>query len=225
MNRYGGKTLKETGELVKNSFRNIYCVGRNYALFADEMGNTMPESPIIFMKPTHSLEIMNGDYIQLYGNRGEVNCEAELVLHIGRSYEKGLYVNELVDKMTVGIDFTYREVLNEVKKKGQPWLAAKGFLGSSAIGEFRSFTSESILQHDFQLRKNGITLQVGNVKNMIFSLQTLIDFIAENYGLGGGDLIFTGTPGGIGKIQNNDVLEIQWGKDILGSCKIMLKQS
>jgi fumarylpyruvate hydrolase len=208
--------------MIQKSFGNIYCVGRNYASFANEMGNAMPEKPIIFMKPTHSIEKMSGEYIPFYGDKGEFNCEVEIVLHIGRPYERGIYVNELIDKITLGIDFTYREVLNEVKKKGQPWLPAKGLLNTTAIGEFRSFTTE-FLQQDFRLVQNGETLQVGNVKNMIFSLQTLVDFIAENYGLGEGDLIFTGTPEGIGKIQHNDFLVVQWGEDTLGYCKMLKK--
>ncbi|RAS83744.1 fumarylacetoacetate hydrolase [Priestia endophytica] len=208
---------------MQQSFRNIYCVGRNYASFAEQMGNAMPEHPLIFMKPTHSVEKMNSNSLEFYGSRGEINCEAELVLHIGRTYEKGIQIEELVDKMTIGIDFTYRDVLNKVKKRGQPWLPAKGFPNSSAIGEFRSFTSDSVLQNDFKLRKNREILQVGNVKNMIFSLQTLIDFIAENFGLGAGDLIYTGTPEGIGTLQHNDSLEIMWGEETLGSCQILLK--
>jgi 2-keto-4-pentenoate hydratase/2-oxohepta-3-ene-1,7-dioic acid hydratase in catechol pathway len=186
------------------------------------MGNALSESPIIFVKPTHSLEPMNDNVISLSGKHGEVNCEAELVLHIGKEYERGIRVDELVDKFTIGIDFTYRAVLNEVKKKGQPWLAAKGFRSSCTIGDFREISSENALHHDFKLMKNGETLQVGNVKNMIYSLETLIEFVAENYGLGKGDLIYTGTPEGIGKLQHNDVLEIQSGEETLGSCQIAL---
>jgi fumarylpyruvate hydrolase len=209
-------------ELTEYSCCNIYCVGRNYARFAKEMGNYLSEHPIVFLKPTHSLAFMRGNWIPIVGNRGEINGEAELVLYIGRSYEQGIQVEELVDKMTVGVDLTYRAVLNEAKKSGKPWLAAKGFKPSCIIGEFRPFTTESVLQRDFELRQNGNRLQVGNIRNMIFSLQTLVDFIGENYGLGKGDLIFTGTPEGIGTIQNGDLLEVLWGEEILGSCKILL---
>jgi fumarylpyruvate hydrolase len=203
--------------------RNIYCVGRNYSSFAKEMGNTISESPIIFLKPTHSLEPMNGNDISLSAKQGEVNCEAEIVLHIGQDYVPGMRVEELVDQMTVGIDFTYRNILNEVKQKGQPWLPAKGFRGSCSVGEFRAVSSESDLTKDFKLIHNGETRQIGNVKQMIFALQTLIDFIADNYGLGTGDLIYTGTPEGIGTLQDQDTLEIHWDKELLGACRIRLK--
>ncbi|MFJ7513028.1 fumarylacetoacetate hydrolase family protein [Peribacillus simplex] len=216
--------MVETEKMIQKSVRNIYCVGRNYASFAEQMGNAMPEHPLIFMKPTHSLENMNGNTVSFYGNKGEVNCEAELVLHIGRPYEKGVNLNELVDKMTVGLDFTYREILNQVKDKGHPWTTAKGFPYSSTAGEFCSFSTEATQQHDFKLVINGETLQVGNVKNMIFSIQTIVDYVAENFGLGTGDLIYTGTPEGIGTLQDGDVLEVQWGEESLGSCKVALKQ-
>ncbi len=218
----GGNSLSESNLVVYSNIRNIYCVGRNYASFAVEMGNKLSENPIVFVKPTHSLEPMNGNVVSLSGKHGEVNCEAELVLHIGKDYESGIQVNELVDKVTIGIDFTYRNVLNEVKQKGQPWLPAKGFRSSCTLGDFRAITGEKDLQHDFKLKKNGETLQVGNVKQMMFTLQTLIEFIAENYGLGKGDLIYTGTPEGIGKLQNNDTLEVLWGEESLGSCHIAL---
>ncbi len=212
------------GETLDNlKVRNIYCVGRNYYSFAKEMGNAISESPIIFLKPTHSLEPMNGSVIALSGKYGEVNGEAEIVLHMGKDYVPGIQVEELVDKMTIGIDFTYRNVLNEIKKKGQPWLPAKGFRSSCSIGEFREISGQSDLTKDFRLIKNGETLQIGNIKNMIFSLQTLIDYIALNFGLGTGDLIYTGTPEGIGTLQDHDHLEIQWGEEILGSCQIILK--
>ncbi|WP_446715618.1 fumarylacetoacetate hydrolase family protein [Bacillus sp. OTU530] len=214
----------ETEVTMRSTIRNIYCVGRNYASFADQMGNSMPEHPLIFMKPTHSLEKMDGASIEFYGDRGEVNCEAELVLHIGKPYEEGIHVDELVDKMTVGLDFTYREVLNAVKKKGQPWLPAKGFPSSSTVGRFLPFSMEMIQEQDFKLLINGETLQIGNVKNTIFSLQTVVDFIAKHFGLGPGDLIYTGTPEGIGILRDGDVLEVQWGEKSLGTSKVVLKR-
>lgn len=203
--------------------RNIYAVGRNYSSFAKEMDNTLSQTPIVFLKPTHALESMTGNEITLSGQKGEVNAEAELVLHVGKNYEPGISFFDLVDQITVGIDFTYRETLNEVKKKGQPWLPAKGFISSCTVGEFRQCREEQDLSNDFHLIQNGKVLQVGNVKNMIFSLQSLVEFIAENFGLGAGDLIYTGTPEGIAKLQSGDVLEVRWGEESLGSCVILLK--
>jgi fumarylpyruvate hydrolase len=208
---------------MMNSIRNIYCVGRNYVLHAAELGNAVPESPMIFSKPTHALVPMDGGTVTLPGNRGEVHYEAELVLHVGRSYEKGIRVDELVDQMTLGIDFTLRDVQSELKKKGYPWLPAKGFLNSAPIGAFRPFPGEAAAQQtDFTLLINGKAAQRGNTKDMIFGLQVLVDFIAEHYGLSHGDMIYTGTPAGVAAVADGDVMELFWGEESVGSCTVKL---
>ena len=103
-----------------NSIGNVYCVGRNYGLHAAELGNGVPEKPMIFTKPTHSLVPMEGQIINVPGDMGDLHYEGELVLHIGKSYEKGRAVDQLVDKMALGIDFTLRDVQNQIKKNGHP---------------------------------------------------------------------------------------------------------
>mgnify|MGYP001172531853 CR=1 FL=1 len=210
--------------MLPEKIRNIFCVGRNYESFARQMGNKVTENPIIFMKPTHSLCQMDGSAIEIPGDRGEVNGEAEIVLHIARPYEQGMKVEDLVDQASIGIDFTFRDVLNEVKANGKPWLIAKGFPGFSAVGRFLPFNS-FILQQDFQFFQNGKLLQTGNIRNMIFSFQNLVDFIAANFGLGPGDIIYTGIPEGIGKLKHRDHLEVRWGNEVLGSCAITFKQN
>ncbi len=112
---------------MKQSIRNIYCVGRNYGLHAAELGNSVPDEPMIFTKPTHAITQMDGSAIELPAGRGEVHYEAELVLHIGRDYSPGNTVDELVDRMALGIDFTLRDVQNVVKQKGYPCCRPKGF--------------------------------------------------------------------------------------------------
>jgi fumarylpyruvate hydrolase len=205
------------------TIRNVYCVGRNYALHAAELGNAVPESPMIFMKPSHALVEMKGQSIQLPSDKGEVHYEAELVIHIGKAYEKGIHVDDLVDAFAFGIDFTLRDVQSELKKKGHPWLAAKGFLQSAPVGPFFPFISEDTLKNqDFSLFINEIEVQRGNIKSMIFDLQAIVDFCAANYGLGKGDLIYTGTPAGVGKVNNGDILRLQWGDEQAGVCKIQL---
>jgi fumarylpyruvate hydrolase len=205
------------------NIRNIFCVGRNYALHAAELGNAVPESPMIFMKPSHALIEMKGQPIRLPNDQGDIHYEAELVLHVGKVYEKGDKVDDLVDYFAFGIDFTLREVQNELKKKGHPWLAAKGFLRSAPIGPFFSFIGEkAIKQTDFSLFINDIEVQRGNTSAMIFDLQAIVDFIADKYGLGPGDLIYTGTPAGVGSIANGDLMRLQWGNEPAGLCKIQL---
>ncbi|MCY9662563.1 fumarylacetoacetate hydrolase family protein [Paenibacillus chondroitinus] len=201
--------------------RNIYCVGRNYRAHAAELGNDVPDQPMIFTKPTHALADMSGGELKLPGDQGEIHYEAELVLHIAKPYREGIQVDEIVDKYALGIDFTLRDVQSVIKKKGQPWLPAKGFLKSAPLTEFRPFPGTSKLtEENFQLRQNGQVVQNGNISNMIFDLQTIIDFIAKHYGLGVGDIIYTGTPEGVGPVNNGDILELTWGEEVFGAVTI-----
>lgn len=208
---------------MNKDIRNIYCIGRNYRLHAAELGNEVPDMPMVFMKPTHALVPMNGQAIPLPGDRGEIHYEAELVLQIARAYENGMRVDDLVERMALGIDFTLRDVQSELKKKGQPWLPAKGFLRSAPITDFITFPgTEAVGANDFSLVKNGREVQRGNCREMIFNLQQMIDFCAHHYGLGAGDILYTGTPAGVGPVADGDKLELLWGEDILGSCSITL---
>jgi fumarylpyruvate hydrolase len=204
-----------------NSIRNLYCVGRNYAQHAAELGNAVPEAPMIFMKPSHALIEMNGQLIHLPKDQGEIHYEAEIVLHIGKVYKKGMRVDELVDRFALGIDLTLRDLQTELKKKGHPWMSAKGFLRSAPIGPFIPFLGEEqTKQMDFSLLKNGVEVQRGNIRGMIFPLQAIIDYCAEHYGLGPGDLIYTGTPAGVGSVANGDHLHLFWGNQPAGECTI-----
>lgn len=205
------------------SIRNIYCVGRNYGLHAAELGNDIPEEPMIFTKPTHALTAIDGGTIELPGTKGELHHEAELVLHIGRDYEAGLTVDELVDQMALGIDFTLRDVQSVIKKKGYPWLPAKGFLKSAPITGFRPFPGfEKVKQVEYTLLRNGQEVQRADLNDMIFNLQVIIDYIARHYGLGKGDIIFTGTPAGVAAVSNGDQLELLWGEASFGSFTVKL---
>lgn len=203
--------------------RNIYCVGRNYGLHAAELGNDIPDEPMIFTKPTHALTPIHGQTITLPGDKGEVHFETELVVHIGHNYEAGMSIDSLIDTMALGIDFTLRDVQSVIKKKGQPWLPAKGFLNSAALTVFRPFKGyEEVRQTEFSLRINGTEAQRGNVNDMIFNLQVIVDYIAEHYGLGKGDIIYTGTPAGVGAVSSGDKFELLWGSEAMGEFTIGL---
>ncbi|CAI6026229.1 putative protein YcgM [Paenibacillus sp. JJ-100] len=207
------------------NIRNVYCVGRNYKLHAEELGNAVPDEPMIFMKPSHAVVPFNGELLELPANKGEIHYEAELVIRIGRDYESGVRVDELVDAYAFGIDFTLRDVQTVIKKKGHPWTAAKGFKNSAPITAFQSFPGvAALLEKDFTLKKNGIQVQRGNITNMIFSLQHIVDYVGHHYGLGPGDIIFTGTPEGVGATQTGDVLELSWGDESLGTCTIKVAE-
>jgi fumarylpyruvate hydrolase len=200
---------------------NIYCVGRNYAAHAKELQNEVPTSPMLFSKPTHALIEAAGQEISLPSNRGSIHFETEIVIRVGKPYEKGIKVDDIVESIAIGIDFTLRDVQSELKKKGHPWLLAKGFPNSAIVSKFIPFPGiEEMKQNDFSLIKNEEKVQQGNITNMIFDLQTIIDFTALNFGLGEGDLIFTGTPEGVGPVNDNDHLTLLWGNSILGECFI-----
>lgn len=207
---------------MSHSF-NIYCVGRNYKLHAEELGNSVPTSPMIFSKPTHALAFANGSVVPLPKDQGEIHHELELVLQVGKDYHPGIGVDELIDLMGLGIDFTLRDVQNELKKKGHPWLLAKGFKNSAILTELQPFPGVKECQKlQFTLLKNGETVQTGNITEMIFDLQTLIDFIGKHFGLTKGDLIYTGTPAGVGPVASGDRLQFFLSEDTLGECTLEL---
>lgn len=200
------------------TINNIYCVGRNYRLHAEELGNDVPTSPMIFGKPTHALVETAGQEIALPGNKGEVHYEAELVLHIARPYEAGVTLEQMVDKIALGIDWTLRDVQSELKKKGHPWLLAKGFKNSAVITPFHSFPGTDVLEETyFTLLKNGEPAQRGTIRDVIFDMMTIISFISENFGLQAGDVIYTGTPAGVGPVQDNDRFDLLFGDEKWGS--------
>jgi len=203
--------------------RNVYCVGRNYRLHAAELGNAVPDAPMLFMKPTHAVVEAAGGNIVLPHNQGEVHYEAEVVLCIGRDYTPGISVDELVTDMALGIDFTLRTVQDGLKAKGHPWLAAKGFRQSAPMGGRRPYpgTAEAA-EIPFSLMINGQEAQQGKMADMIFPPQTIVDFVAEHYGLGAGDLIFTGTPAGVGAVRDGDRFELFWNGEQSGSFTVQL---
>lgn len=205
------------------AIRNIYCVGRNYGLHAAELGNAVPTQPMIFMKPTHALTALNGGSIRLPAGQGEIHYEAELVVRVARPYEKGAAVGEMLDGLALGIDFTLRDVQSVLKKKGHPWLPAKGFIGSAAITAFQAFPGiEEVLQLPFSLRINGNEVQRGMLCETIFGLQEIIDFCGLHYGLDAGDILYTGTPAGVGAVRDGDRLELCWNDQPLGASTIQI---
>ncbi|MFC5703797.1 fumarylacetoacetate hydrolase family protein [Cohnella faecalis] len=206
------------------NIRNVYCVGRNYRLHAAEMGNEVPTSPMLFTKPTHAVVPLDGRPVLLPGAFGSVHYEAELVLLIGKAYEPGMKADDLIVGFTVGLDLTLRDVQDKLKAKGQPWLAAKGFRSSAPIGRWMAFPGEAALSEaDFGLRINGREAQRGNVRDMVFGLQQLVEFTGKHYGLGPGDVLFTGTPQGVGALQDGDMLEVRWNEESVGTATIKLE--
>lgn len=204
--------------------RNVFCVGRNYRLHAAELGNDVPSSPMLFMKPSHAAVPVTEGMLLVPGNRGAVHYETELVVRVGRPYESGISPDELFSHLTVGLDLTLREVQDGLKAKGHPWLAAKGFRNSAPLGKWIEFPGEATLADtDFGLNLNAKEVQRGNVKDMVFGLRELAEFTGQAYGLGPGDILFTGTPAGVGSLSEGDELAWWFGDRTLGSAKVAME--
>lgn len=187
----------------------IFCVGRNYADHAKELGNAVPEEPVIFMKPKSALlQKHTPFYYPEFSN--ELHYEAEIVLHICKNgkYIQERHANKYYNKLTIGIDFTARDIQAELKKKGLPWEKAKSWDNSAVIGKWVDITPELIKKPViFSLLNNTKTVQEGNSKDMIFSFDHIISHISNYFSLNIGDLVFTGTPAGVGECVVGDILE------------------
>lgn len=187
----------------------IFCVGRNYVEHAKELGNEVPDEPVIFMKPKSALlQTHTPFYYPEFSN--ELHYEAELVLRVSKN---GRYINErhaskYYNGITVGIDFTARDIQNELKKKGLPWEKAKAWDNSATVGTWKDVTPDiSKKPVTFSLNKNGSNVQKGVTSDMIFTFDQIISHISNYFSLNIGDLIYTGTPAGVGECVVGDILE------------------
>jgi 2-keto-4-pentenoate hydratase/2-oxohepta-3-ene-1,7-dioic acid hydratase in catechol pathway len=187
----------------------IFCVGRNYAEHAKELGNALPEAPVIFMKPDTAL-LAPGARFEYPSFTSDLHYEIELVLRIGKTAKYIAAANALscVDAITVGIDFTARDVQAGLKSKGLPWEKAKAFDNAAILGEWHPLTSEILANPiHYTLSKNGATVQTGDSSLMIFPLDKILAGITEYFTIHPGDLIYTGTPAGVGPTAKGDVFE------------------
>jgi fumarylpyruvate hydrolase len=203
--------------------RNLYFVGRNYAQHAQELGNDVPIEPIVFMKPSHAVVPMDGREVVLDGTRGEIHYEAELVVRIGQPYAANAAPDSLITGLALGLDMTLRDVQAQAKRQGLPWLDAKGFPRSAIVTEWQSYPGSEILRDmRLSLQLNGREVQSGYAREMIFGIADLVTFIGERFGLGPGDVIFTGTPAGVGPVADGDLLECFLDGKPAGSCRMTL---
>ena len=198
------------------------CIGRNYVEHAKELGNEVPAEPVIFMKPSSALHQMTGPfYYPEFTN--ELHYECELVIRISKN---GKLIDEhnasgYYDSISVGIDFTARDIQNELKKKGLPWEKAKAWDGSAVIGKWETITREMDLKNTyFSLKKNGDVVQQGNSSMMIHSIDKIVSHISQFFSLNIGDVIFTGTPAGVGECVVGDELEGFLGEESLFNISI-----
>ena len=207
------KTARIKNSKEEYTIDKIVCVGRNYAEHAKELGNEVTDKPVLFLKPASALIYSGGEIIHPdYGN--ELHHEVELVLLIGETVKnatKDQAANAVIGH-GVGLDMTLRDVQTVLRKKGDPWTIAKCFDTSAVISDF-------VLKKDYQLkldeklelRVNGTVKQSDTLKSMIFNPAEIIEFISSVMTLEKGDLIFTGTPAGVSKVNRGDKLEAKLG--------------
>jgi 2-keto-4-pentenoate hydratase/2-oxohepta-3-ene-1,7-dioic acid hydratase in catechol pathway len=186
----------------------IICVGRNYAEHIAELNNEKPDAPVIFIKPDTAL-LRPGEAFYYPEFSKDVHYEVELVVKInkmGKNIEEK-FAHKYYDEIAVGIDFTARDLQSQLKAKGLPWELAKAFNGSAPVSDFVPVSDFADLQNvNFSLDVNGETRQDGNSSMMLYQINYLISFVSKYFTLKTGDLIFTGTPKGVGPVAIGDVL-------------------
>jgi len=187
----------------------IFCIGRNYADHAKEMGSDLPDEPVIFMKPKSAL-VQNHTPFYYPEFTNELHYECELVVRISKN---GKYIQEkhapnYYNAISVGIDFTARDIQKLLKEKGLPWEKSKSFDNSAAVGTFVDITpAMNVKNINFSFAKNKEIVQKANSGSMIFSINQIIANISNYFSLNIGDLVFTGTPAGVGECMVGDVME------------------
>ncbi len=188
----------------------ILCVARNYKKHAEELNNEVPGEPVVFLKPDSAI-IRNNQPFFIPELSSNIHYETEIVVRInkvGRHIEER-FAHRYYKEIGLGIDFTARDLQQKLSAEGLPWDLSKGFDGSAPISAFYPLPefSQSIQDVNFSLRVNGEERQNGNTGNMIFSVDRIISYVSKFFTLKIGDLIFTGTPEGVGKVEINDHLQ------------------
>jgi acylpyruvate hydrolase len=186
----------------------IICIGRNYAAHIEELKNEKPGQPVVFLKPDTAL--IKGEAPFFYPDFStNIHHEIELVLKISKEgkYIQPQFAHRYFEEIGLGIDFTARDLQDQCKAKGLPWEIAKAFNGSAPIGNFKPVSEFSDLKNiDFHLEINGEVKQKGNTSLMLFDFATIISYVSQFFTLKKGDLIYTGTPAGVGPVQTGDQL-------------------
>ena len=187
----------------------IICIGRNYSDHINELSNTRPSNPVVFLKPDSSIIAKNQNFI-IPAFSNEIHHEVELVVKINKvgKHIDQTFANKYFSEIGLGIDFTARDIQNNLKEKGHPWEKSKAFDNSCLVGDFINKDKfEDLSRIDFSLKKNNQLVQSGNSSNMLWKIDELISYVPQYFTLKIGDLIFTGTPAGVSKVESEDLLE------------------
>lgn len=187
----------------------IICIGRNYVKHIEELQNERPDEPVVFLKPDTAVVQKQFPFvIPEFSN--DIHHEVEILVKINKvgKYIDAKFAHKYYDEIGLGIDFTARDLQAKLKEKGLPWEKAKAFDGSAVVGDFVSKTEFTSLDNiNFELTNNGNIVQQGNTQHMLWKIDELVAFVSQYFTLRTGDIIFTGTPEGVAKVNPDDVLE------------------
>ena len=199
----------------------IICVGKNYLKHIDELNSSKEDEPVIFLKPDTSIIQKNQPFfIPEFSN--EIHYEIEIILKFNRlgKHIESKFSNKYFNQISLGVDFTARDFQNKFKERGLPWDISKGFDNSALIGDWKSIKTFDLDNINFRLEKNGKIVQQSNSKNMIWKIDELIAYASKYFTIKIGDIMFTGTPEGVGVVSEDDILEGFLGNEKVFSIKI-----
>ncbi len=185
----------------------IICIGRNYAKHIAELANERPENPVVFLKPDSAILAKKMPFfIPTFSD--DIHYEVEVLVKINKvgKHIDEKFAHKYYDEIGLGIDFTARDVQSHCKEKGLPWEKAKAFDGSAVIGDFYNKSAFDLEKTKFQLFQNEEVVQDGNTNAMLWKIDELIAYVSQFFTLKKGDIIFTGTPAGVGRVKENDTL-------------------
>jgi 2-keto-4-pentenoate hydratase/2-oxohepta-3-ene-1,7-dioic acid hydratase in catechol pathway len=199
----------------------IICIGRNYKDHATELNNPVPSKPLVFMKPPSAILVNNKPFYYPDFTK-DLHYEGELVLKICKNgrHVQPEFAREYYDQIAFGIDFTARDLQNKCKEKGHPWEIAKGFDNSAPLSKFINIGDRDVAAISFITKLNGQEVQFGNTRDLIFDFNYLICYVSQYFKLQQGDIIFTGTPAGVGPVKVGDTLEGYIEGEKLLDCEI-----
>ncbi|WP_069130339.1 fumarylacetoacetate hydrolase family protein [Rhodohalobacter halophilus] len=197
-------------------FGSIYCIGRNYAKHAKELKNEVPSEPVVFLKPRSSL-IFNGDSIKIPNSSKNVHHEVEMVILIGKTV-KNISEQEALESIKavgVGLDMTARDIQSQAKLKGLPWTLAKGLNTFAPLGNLIEYhPGIDLTDLNITVSVNGEVRQTGNTSDMLFPVVRLISYLSQHFTLTPGDMIYTGTPEGVSKVEKGDLIKASLGEGL-----------
>lgn len=191
----------------------IICIGRNYVKHIEELKNERPDSPVIFLKPDSAVLLPRNPFV-IPAFSADVHYEVEVIVKINKvgKFIDQKFAHKYYDEISLGIDFTARDLQDQLRTKGLPWEKAKAFDGSAVIGEFFPKENFDLLNLGFQLYKNDVLVQNGNTRQMLWKIDEIIAYVSQYFTLKKGDIIFTGTPEGVGRVDPDDVLVGKFGE-------------